>query len=220
MSIPFRGAAAFLTLAMSASTLPVLAVPIFEQTPTITTALETGGPNLTRLADNFSLAAPATARSVTWRGSFIPNTPSFPVTFSLGILENDPQDNLPGLAVGVATATFNSISDFTDTGLNTPTSNLDIYEFSADLPDLELAASTTYWLTLRTNMPTGQFFWGAATGGDGSAFQTNNQNFRPNNAGLFYFTLDDQPIPEPAAAALLALSTLLTRRQSRPCSAR
>ena len=192
--------------------------PIYSQTPAVGAfapsdrAVDADG---NQYADDFTLGAPATARSVTWRGGPFRGTAVFPVSFDL-VLYGSNAAGLPDTANVLSTTpvTFASASAVTHIEGN-------VYEFRATLAPTDLAAGTTYWFSpLADTTGTGNFYFCWATGftTESAAIRDNvagNGDYAANRNGPFYFVLDDAPVPEPARLALLAPAalTLLARRR-------
>lgn len=219
--------------ALVSISIPAQAVPIFSQTPASNVgavASDADPGQNTRFADDFTLGAAATARSVTWRGVFsASNTPdfTFPVPFDLTIYNDNA--GVPGTVLSTTPVMFNAIGDFTDTGVDL--GNLDVFEFQADLTATPLAAGTTYWFSpLANTINDADDNWAWTTSGGDSAAQqldvAGNGPWAPAALGPFYFVLDDESIggatgnavPEPISAALglmgLATLAVATRRRA------
>jgi hypothetical protein len=204
------------------------AAPIFSQTPTVVGGLGSDrdySDDGSQAADNFTLAAPATVRSVTWRGIFIfADTPVFPLSFDLYIYGNTNPGgtgDVPDTAnvLSTTTVTFSSASAITDTGLDAAGSN--VYEFRANVNPTALSSGTSYWfspLADSTNDDTDDWLWGKADTFDPAAVRTlTDSAFTAADLGPFYFVLDDAPVPEPSSIGLLTTAALglLVRRRSR-----
>jgi hypothetical protein len=214
-----------LCVILSLLALPAEAVPIFSQTPPIVAASPSDVETLIQHADNFSLAAPATVRSATWRGVFNDfNSATFPVPFTLTIYGNTFSGGNPIPDVGNIISTTNvsfSPGQFTDTNTDLVVGNLtfDIYEFQANLPPAALAAATTYWFSVLADTtgdpPANNWAWarGAFATGDGTALRQVSPfvgNFSHSaNGGPFYFVLDDVALSAVPEAGPLFVWTAL-----------
>ena len=152
------------------------AATIFSQTPVVT---GTGASDLNfdangnQMADDFTLAAPATVRSVVWRGVFVDDTDvTYPFTFDL-VLYGSTAGNLPNTAnvLSATTVTITSAGDYTDTGIDTQGFPRNVYEFRANMTPTALAAATTYWFSPLGDSA-GVFYWGTAFANDAAASRT------------------------------------------------
>lgn len=208
--------------AVAAST--ALGVPIFSQTPDIHILTSTqsdshAGP---QVADDLTLAAPDTARSVTWRGYLFPlDTLKTPISFDLIFYGSStsnssiPDDNL---VLSTTTVTFHTLDEFTDTGLDVGGSTL--YEFQANLTPTALP-DTKVWFSVwanTTNDTDDRFYWASgydSTPVDNNAYRISSHvAYSADTGGPMYFILDNQQIPEPTTLglAILAALTAASRR--------
>jgi hypothetical protein len=231
-----------LCLALVPLAASVEASTVFSQAPTIATATTSdvdNGATGTQIAENFTLAAPATVRSATWRGVFTgDNTTTFPLNLDLFIYGNTVSgvNDIPDLGNVLATTSLTfSPGEFTNTGDNFVVGNLtfEIFEFKANLPPTALPASTKHWFSVladTTGDPASDWAWAKGDApGDGNALrqisnpvpQANAFNFI-SNGSPFYFILDDAAlVPEPPSMALAGLATVsavgiaLRRRRKR-----
>ena len=201
------------------------AAPIFSQTPP--SGVEGIGSDRSsdfggvQVADDFTLSAPATVRSITWRGSYAGgNSPTFPLSFSVLLYGNDP-NGLPDTA-NVQSATpirFFSAGAITDTGIDAFGS--DVYEFRADLTPTPLEAGATYWLSVLAdtgNDADDNWFWLSGASNETLAVRPNvvgNGPFGLRSDGPVYFVLGDAAVPEPASIALLGFGGLALLRRRR-----
>lgn len=192
---------------------PASASPIFTQVTTNTAVFDGAAGsdrdaifgNGQQLADDFSVASPATIRSVTWWGIVSHPTrevsPQGPWTFEL--LFYGDIDGLPDTSnvIGSSQVVFNTL---TDTGENFGggSSGYDIYVFTADVTPVNVSANTKYWFSVladTSNDPNNNFSWRSAQNGN-AVRRTGDDGiftdpfFAENGAMLFI--LDDAVISE------------------------
>lgn len=200
----------FAGVALAVASLSVFAAPVFTQTPNITTATRSDVDSSTLVADDFSLGAAETIRSVTWRGMYYSEgTPQAVDNFTLVFYSN------AGGNVGSALATFNvgNAVNRTDTGLNF-VSGIDFFEYSADLGAGLSLSSGTYWLSVFNDTlvdPDDNWFWGTQPNSGNNRISFNNGGSFSANNMISYFILDNtnlsaNNVPEPGTLAMVALA--------------
>ncbi len=116
-----------------------------------------------QMADNVTLASPATVRSVTWWGIFDDNdVPTGPVSFDVIFYANNVSNNLPNLG-SILSSTNVTFSSLTDTGEQFGGDEPeDIYVFEADVPPTYLSAGTKVWFSVLADSGStddGPFMW-------------------------------------------------------------
>jgi hypothetical protein len=201
------------------------ASPIFSQTPAsdLNALASDRGFDASghEQADNVTLVAPDTARSVTWRGTFaFSRTPQFPLSLDL-IFYGNGAGNLPNVndILSSTTVSFASTNDFTDTGIDV--AGFNVYEFRANLTPTALPAGTPVWFSVLGDSRADaddNFYWIDGNDAGDTAERgdvAGNGPFIARTYGPFYFILDNAPIPEPASLGTLALATgaLVLRRR-------
>jgi len=169
----FRADAGLLiaVLAGMAMTGMALAEPVFSQrvaNPSVTDGgvvsdvdgfFEKGA----QMADNVTLASPATVRSVTWWGYFDDNdVPAGPVSFDVIFYANNVSNNLPNFG-SILSSTNVTFSSLTDTGEQFGGDGPeDIFVFEADVPPTYLSAGTKVWFSVLADSGStddGPFMW-------------------------------------------------------------
>jgi len=169
----FRADAGLLiaVLAGMAMTGMALAEPVFSQrvaNPSVTDGgvvsdvdgfFEKGA----QMADNVTLASPATVRSVTWWGYFDDNdVPAGPVSFDVIFYANNVSNNLPNLG-SILSSTNVTFSSLTDTGEQFGGDGPeDIFVFETDVPPTYLSAGTKVWFSVLADSGStadGTFMW-------------------------------------------------------------
>lgn len=188
------------------------AAVLYSQTPSSTANAARSDASFLQGADDFTLPAAGTLRSVTWRGVYAnTNTVVFPLTFDLIVYGNS-GTNLPdtGSVLSSTTVQFTAPAQVTDTGITFAAYT--VYEFTANVTPVALAAATPYWFSAlgeTTNNVNDDFYW---TTGDTS--EATARRFTPSGAyaatsqGPMYFVLNDMLVPEPATLALVGLGSL------------
>jgi hypothetical protein len=154
-----------------------------------------------QVADDLTLASPATARSVTWWGiiGLFNFTPVTPVAFDL-ILYRD-LNGAPNLndVISSTTVTFDTL---TDTGEVLNRSK--VYLFKANLSPTSLPGGTRVWFSIladTSNDPDDSFLWRHSNNAGTVAERLTNQGAFAIYTGEpgfeMSFILDDAPLPGP-----------------------
>jgi hypothetical protein len=178
-----------------------------------------------QLADDFTIDASTTAKSVTWRGAYGATgrgSPVAPFKFTLTIYGDN--GNVPDQANVISTTgiTFPSLASAVATGA-TQGGGAE-YEFAATIPAASLTAGTKYWFSVLADTRSDlnhNFFWSTQmTPGEtlASRYLPSGQYSTGGYAANMSFSVSDAPVatPEPAGAALLACAGaggLLRRRR-------
>jgi len=159
------------------------------------------------VADDFSLVAGSNVISdVHWWGVYAYDNTAVDDDFTISIygkvLGAPAATALYTVAVGAA--------DRSDTG-NNLNSGFDVYEYSADIAPITLAADTTYYISITNDTASLPQTWFWAT----SAVDTGNNFFRPDPTAtwgvdtwhleLAFNLTSGAPVPEPASVALLGI---------------
>jgi hypothetical protein len=125
--------------------------------------------------DNFSIAAGGAINQVSWVGLYTnqtlflnepPNTTSWDLDFYAN------NSGVPGaLLSDTSLATAGVSSQVLGTG-SFGGATFTMYEFTANIPEFDAAAATTYWFSPFSHNPdeSAKFIWVQGTGGDGSAY--------------------------------------------------
>jgi hypothetical protein len=179
-------------------------------------------------ADNFTLAAADTVRSVTWRGYYdaplVGTTPTFDITFYGNTIGSNglgtPDDsNVLGTSPATDVAVVDTGLDLTFLDLATASFvTVDILEFSANIDPLAVSTDKT-WLSIVADSspsPETDFFWSTTdVGGDSIAFKAGIWTTLQNGNFDTYFELSNTIIPEPTTAGLLTITALAGLRRRR-----
>lgn len=199
------------------------AAPVFDNgTPSLTgdPAALASDPEAGQLvADDFTLAADATLRSITFFGAYAgPGPNAQPDNFGIFIL-NDAGGQPGTVILGEAVTP----SGRGNTGMLIGT--IPVFRWGANFTPTALTGGTTYWVAVvgLDVDPTNNFFWATTSGGNGtpgqfsvdggsSWSQVGNMDADPDE---LVFQLSVSPVPEPGSLALLALGlgAALARRR-------
>lgn len=191
------------------------AAPIFTQNA-FNTAFPSDREFDTLFADDFSIAANDTARSVSWIGVYSPdNTAPAVDDFEIRFYADAagaPGALLQTFAVGnaVARTAVGTLATFTT------------YSYTADLgAGFGINAGTAYWLVI-ANDTTGDndnWFWAAQTSAGNAHFSLNDgATWAPTLVdGAMVFTLDNAnaAVPEPASLLLVGIGVAAALRRKR-----
>jgi hypothetical protein len=204
--------AAFVAAILLAST--VHAAPIFAQTPSPNNAFPSDREGEVLIADDFSLAASDTAKSVSWLGVYgFGGTASAVDDFEILFYENmagAPGALLQTFAVGNAanrTPTGDSIGGF------------GVYAYAADLGSgFSIAAATSYWLVIVNDTigdPDDAWYWAVERPAGNARISIGGGPFVPTSgtSGATSFVLDNANIvvvPEPASVLLAGIGLAIT----------
>ena len=173
--------------------------------------------------DNFSIAAGGTINQVSWVGLYInqtvflnepPNTTNWDIDFY--------GDNagVPGALLSDTNLASSGVSSqILGTG-SFGGSTFKMYEFTANIPEFDAAAGTTYWFSPFSHNPdeSAKFIWVQGTGGDGSAYDHGMSS--GSVSGNFVLPVDlafsMSNVPEPSTFVLagvgIGLAALLRKR--------
>ena len=147
--------------------------------------------------DNFTLSGAATITSVDFTGAYFNGTPAAITGLTLQFY-ND-AGGQPGASAYSILVSGNANEAFL--GADSPGDPMYIYSIATNF---SAAAGTQYWLSVVADIGfPPQWGWETATGGDGTSYQ----DFFGTRGGLsndFAFTLNGEPVPEPASLALLS----------------
>jgi PEP-CTERM motif len=158
-----------------------------------------------QLAGEFVLGASTTVDRATWHGTMFSGDPlDTGDTWSFSVNIYATATGLPGALIGSAAV----VANVTDTGTNIEGERA--YQFDALFAGFNLAAGTSYWLSILNTDVQDTFRWTEATGGMGSALNTTGSwsawdevSRTPVNFTLYDSSLR---VPEPATLALLGLA--------------
>lgn len=189
-----------LILMIAAGSIP--AAPIFSQTVANPAVFDsaTGSDrdafsNGIQVADDLTIEASKTARSVTWWGILGPfnNTPVVPVPFDLIFYADSGGLPDPNNVISSTTVFFTAL---TDTGVNL--NGKDIYVFQANLTPTALPGGTKVWFSVLANTsndPDDNFLWRADEGGSSAYRSSLSAPFTASVNETPAFILDDAPVP-------------------------
>jgi MYXO-CTERM domain-containing protein len=165
-----------------------------------------------RVADDFSLGAGTTIRSLTFWGGYFPHQASIPDDdFTLTLYSDG--GGIPG---GVIHSTSLSALSRTDTGIDLFGTDEYIYNANLTTP-VAVSGSTTYFLSITNNTGLGAFgaswFWETGTGHGLLTFSADGGGTWSAFGGDQAFILSSKAVPAPGAIALLGLVGLVSRRR-------
>ena len=198
-------------LAIAIASVPASAAVVFSQTPVINTATWSDVDSFGyRVADDFTIGGAETIRSVIWRGMYYASgTPQAVDAFTLNFYAD------AGGGVGALLGSFNvgNAVNRVDTGLDFD-SNVDFYEYTADLGAGMSLGSGTYWLSVfnDTTADTDDgWYWGTLTSSGNNRLSSDGGVNFSANLMTSYFILDNAgqggggTVPEPTTLLLVGL---------------
>ena len=191
------------------------AAPIFTQNVASNTAYPSELEFDTLIADDFSIAANDTVRSVSWHGAYAfdnsaPAADGFEIRFYADAA-GEPGALLQTFVVG------NAVSR-TAIGLLGPVTE---YGYIADLgAGFDIAAGTTYWLVIANDTASDDdnWYWSVQTGGGNVQLTTDAGASwgTASPAAATYFALDNAVVvPEPSSLLLIGLGLAAVMRRTR-----
>jgi PEP-CTERM motif-containing protein len=177
--------------------------------------------------DNFSIAAGGAINQVSWVGLYTNQTlflnePPNTTNWDLDFYANN--SGVPGaLLSDTNLATAGVSSQILGTG-SFGGATFTMYEFTANIPEFDAVAGTTYWFSPFSHNPdeSAKFIWVQGTAGDGSAYQ--RRMTLGSVSGNFVLPIDlafsMSNVPEPSTLLLVSagfvLAGLLRKRMRRP----
>lgn len=154
--------------------------------------------------DNFIFNTDQTITDIHWRGMFSYEGDNY-LNFTINIYKESLTSPIPGDLV----YSYNTSAIAFDTGLDYiymfGLINYDIIEFRSFVSPFVALAEETYWIEIRNDYESGDWYWAAGEGGDMAQYNVYDEPtwYTPDYSLSFQLTNDGAVVPEPSSLLLL-----------------